>query len=149
MNRAGVLSSQKPLLINMTSTSTVTLTAPVRILLRISPDRLDSLIGSDQPDVNQADTKLIQMFSSQMRNCDNTKVLHLLTWIGKRALIVFDYDVSNNDCQPRVAAFDVNLDGFALSIKEFKSPTTYVNRIVQVRKDRNAHYDWQFPSRTD
>jgi hypothetical protein len=76
-------------------------------------------------------------------------VRHLITRIAKRVWIVFDYGVPNDDRQPRVAAFNVNLVGGALSISEFKAPEAYVNGIVQTREVQNATHNWQFPSRTD
>ena len=131
---------------DMTATPTVTLTPTVRILLRIAADQLDQLKDSRPPD--QADTRLIQMFS-RLCNCDIAKVRHLVTRIGKRGLIVFDYDVPNDDSHPGMAAFDVNLtfnvNLFDLSIEEFKGPRRYVNELVHTWKTQHA----KFPCRTD
>jgi hypothetical protein len=70
------------------------------------------------------------MFSSQICDCDSAKARHLVTRISKRVWIVFDYGVPNDDHQPRVAAFKVNLVGDVLSVSEFQSPKAYVNAIV-------------------
>jgi hypothetical protein len=95
----------------MASTSCITLTPPVRVLLRVATDQLDHLTDSScEPGVDQADTKLIQIVSSHICNCDSAKVRHLVTRIAKRVWIVFDYDVPKDDRGPRVAAFDVNLE---------------------------------------
>ena len=127
----------------MNSKPTITLTPPVRILLRIAPHQLDQL-----NDTHQADTRLIQMFS-RLCNCDIAKVRHLVTRIGKRGLLVFDYDVPNDDRHPGMAAFDINLTVNAnlvdLSIEEFNGPRQYVNELVHAWKIQNAI----LPCRTD
>jgi hypothetical protein len=127
----------------MKSTPNILLTPPVRILLRIAPDQLDQLNGT-----YQADARLIQMFSNTC-NCDIAKVQHLVTRIGKRGLIMFDYDVPDDDYYPRMAAFHVDLTVNAslvnLSIEEFEAPRQYVNNLVHTWKNQNAI----LPRRTD
>jgi hypothetical protein len=81
-------------------------------------------------------------------------VRHLIIRIGKRAQIVFDYGIFNNNNYLRLAVFnvilitvDINLTD--LLITEFKDFETRINQLVQIWKKQNAVYDYQFFSRID
>jgi hypothetical protein len=81
-------------------------------------------------------------------------VRHLIIRIGKRAQIVFDYGIFNNNNYLRLAVFnvilitvDINLT--YLLITEFKDFETRINQLVQIWKKQNAVYDYQFFSRID
>lgn len=47
----------------------------------------------------------------------------------------------NDDYQPQVAAFKVNLVGDVLLVSKFQSLKAYVNAIVQTSKVQNATYN--------
>jgi hypothetical protein len=61
---------------------------------------------------------------SRVYDCDIAKIRYLIIRIGKRGLIIFNYDVSNNNYYSKIAVFDINLiiiiDLIDLSIEEFK-----------------------------
>ncbi len=131
----------------MAPTPNTTLNPPIRVFIRI-PSRL---LDSYEPN---ADTKLIGMFSAQILNTNSSEIdtiRHLITKVARHAMIVLDYGVPADKCEPPVVAFDVKPDGSDVLFNEFHNSRIQrlVNDTVKVWADQNSRYGWQFPSRTD
>ena len=102
----------------MASPSFEPLQRPVRIFIRTRPVQLQKI----HPLLDQTDTKLIEKLCIPLfGTCDTAEIRHLITKTSakngsERVEIVFDYDVPANECQPQVAAFNVEVDGSNLMI---------------------------------
>ncbi len=89
---------------------TQTISPPVRVSIRTRPALLDSY----NLDTEVADTKLIQILSKRLLGPTDVRgganaIQHLITRVARYVWIIIDYSVPENDCEPSVTAFDLNL----------------------------------------
>ncbi|KAI9770368.1 MAG: hypothetical protein M1839_003210 [Geoglossum umbratile] len=118
--------------------STITLKPPVRVVIETSPQLFDTY-GGDQ---------LIRKAVEGSTN-SNVTIQPLITRIDRRAYIVFDYGVPNDDNKPQVVRLRVKLVEPSLSCVKLSDQRAYVNSVVDGDKKMNAKYGLSFPRVVD
>jgi hypothetical protein len=145
---------------------------PIRVLIRTRLAQLQKI----DPSFDKADTELIQRLCDRLFITGETKVRHLITRIsdGKkvddkkmddkkvdsekvdsekldRVDIIFDYGSPTTECQPRVMAYSITVEGSDLTIKQLPHPNirTFVNLTVKTFESINLENNRCFPNRPD
>jgi hypothetical protein len=144
---------------------------PMRVLLRTRLTQLQKI----DPSLDKADTELITKLCDKLSITDKTKVRHLITRISddrkvddkkiddkvddgkvddgksERVDIIFDYGSPTIECQPRVMAYSITVEGSDLAIKQLSNPNIrqFVNLTVMTFEEINLENHRCFPTRSD
>jgi hypothetical protein len=140
---------------------------PIRVLIRTRLAQLQKI----DPSFDKADTELIQRLCDRLFITGETKIRHLITRISDdkkvddkkvdcekvdgekldRVDIIFDYGSPTTECQPRVMAYSITVEGSDLTIKQLPHPNirTFVNLTVKTFKSINLENNRCFPNRPD